>query len=338
MKLAKVFALTLACAAATTAAHANDSSAELSQGGLVLKKHDGIAMKSEDLFVSPSAIKVRYVFQNTSGHDQKTIVAFPMPDITTEGVDDLIAIPSKDPVNFLQFHTTVDGQPVKAQVEQRVFKGGYEQTAILKRLGVPLAPHLDITRKALDRLSAPEKAHLLKLGLVVPDDYDAGKGPEHHLGPAWTLKTTYWWEQTFPAGKPVHVEHAYKPSVGESSGTSLENKDFRSDKYGQAYRAKYCIDEAFLAAVDTRRAAVGPNRQAFFEKRIDYILKTGANWSQPIGDFRLTLDKGSEASLISVCEKGLTKLSPTRFELHRANFTPDHDLHVLILVPAPNGY
>ncbi|MHA0111161.1 DUF4424 family protein, partial [Klebsiella pneumoniae] len=83
---------------------------------------------------------------------------------------------------------------------QLVFKNGVDRTELLKSLGVPLAPHLQATAKALDRLSPAIQKRLLDLGLAVPDDYDVGHGMEHHLSPAWTLKTTYWWRQTFPAG------------------------------------------------------------------------------------------------------------------------------------------
>ena len=60
---------------------ANDSTAELAAGGLVLTRTDAIVMKSEDLYISADEVRVRYVFLNTSGKDVTTRVAFPMPDI-----------------------------------------------------------------------------------------------------------------------------------------------------------------------------------------------------------------------------------------------------------------
>ena len=63
---------------------ANDSTAELAAGGLVLTKTDAIEMRSEDLFISEQAVKVRYVFVNTSAAPVTTRVAFPMPDIGGE--------------------------------------------------------------------------------------------------------------------------------------------------------------------------------------------------------------------------------------------------------------
>jgi hypothetical protein len=67
------------------------------------------------------------------------------------------------------------------------------------------------------------------------------------------------------------------------------------------------------------------------ETWVDYILTTGANWAEPIGEFRLVVDKGSSNNLVSFCGEGVRKISPTRFEIRRRNYTPTSDLSVLIL-------
>jgi len=67
------------------------------------------------------------------------------------------------------------------------------------------------------------------------------------------------------------------------------------------------------------------------ESRITYILKTGANWSGPIKAFRLVVDKGEAANLVSFCGEGIRKIAPTRFEMRKTDFTPKSDLYVLIL-------
>jgi hypothetical protein len=330
MILAAAAALVLAAPAL-----ANDSSAELKQGGLVLVRNPGVEMRAEDLYISPTAVKVRYRFLNTTGRDRRVLVAFPMPNITVEGPDDNIATPSDDPENFLKFSTKVDGRPVKAEIEQRVVSKGVDYTAYLKSLGVPLAPHLQASGAALDRLPKPVQTHLLKIGLAIPDDYDAGKGWEHHLQPTWTLRTAYYWEQLFPAGRELAVAHDYTPSVGETSGTALESDDFRTSPDYRRMKAKYCIDDAFLAAVAKAKRAAGPDRQAYFEKRIDYVLSSGGNWKSPIGEFRLVVDKGRADALVSFCMDGVTKISPTAFEVRKTGFRPRQDLSILILEPVP---
>jgi hypothetical protein len=73
----------------------------------------------------------------------------------------------------------------------------------------------------------------------------------------------------------------------------------------------------------------------YSEQRIDYILKTGANWSGPIKDFRLVVDKGDPESLVTFCGDGVKKLSPTQYEMRKSDFAPDGDLAVLILNKIP---
>ena len=119
------------CAAAP--ALANDSSAELTTGGLVLAKSADIEMRSEDLAISAKEIVVRYRFFNHAARDVTTTVAFPMPDIVWNGPDTNIAVPAPDSPNFLDFRTTIDGQPVAAENEQKAFAGGLDVTAAARR-------------------------------------------------------------------------------------------------------------------------------------------------------------------------------------------------------------
>jgi uncharacterized protein DUF4424 len=58
---------------------ADDSTATLGAGGLALEKTEKIALVSEDLTLSPTAVKISYRFRNLTNADVGTIVAFPMP-------------------------------------------------------------------------------------------------------------------------------------------------------------------------------------------------------------------------------------------------------------------
>jgi hypothetical protein len=218
-------------------------------------------------------------------------------------------------------------------VQQRVSALGIDQTALLIELGIPLAPHLKATREALDRLPAEEQDMLVGLGLAGIEEYDAGQGWEKHLAPLWQLSTAFYWQQSFPAGKTVTVEHSYKPSVGSTAGISFGSKEFRKGPFYEDYARKYCFDGTFLAAVDKRQRPDGNN--SLMENRIEYILTTAANWAGNIAKFHLTIDKGSPDNLVSFCGEGVSKTGPTRFEMSKENFYPDRDLAIMILTPAP---
>ncbi|MGE0036628.1 MAG: DUF4424 domain-containing protein [Xanthobacteraceae bacterium] len=326
-------AITLAIlAVAVLPAHANDSSAELSTGGLIFVQNPDVEMRSEDLFISAREVHVRYRFFNSSPRDVTVLVAFPMPEIQVHGPDEIISVPTEDAENFLAFATTVNGQPVATKVEQRVTAVGIDRTQLLRSLAVPLAPHLPTTNEALARLPADKWQDFLRLGIAEIEEYDTGRGMQKHLAPRWGLNTTFYWEQTFPGLAEVVIEHRYKPSVGETVQTALGAPNESTEPWYEEYKAKYCLDDEFLATVDRARRATNSRGGApYSEQRIDYILRTGANWSGPIRDFRLVVDKGEPDSLVSFCGEDVKKISDTQFEMRRADYTPDGNLSVLIL-------
>lgn len=301
---------------------ANDSEAELAAGGLVLKKTYDIEMKSEDLSISAERVRVKYQFLNSSSQDISTVIAFPLPDITVEQ-DANMAVPSAGTDNFLDFSTSVDGKPVKMTLEQKVFARGVDQTLLIRALQLPRSPL--VAGEALDRLDPKAKEELINLGLAETQDIDVGKGMERHLAPLWTLKTTYYWTQTFPAKTVLNVEHEYTPSVGGSVGTTigLPSIDPETLTY---YKTRYCTDASFIAAARAKN-------NAFTEEWISYVLTTGANWATPIGTFTLTVDKGAPLNLLSFCGEGVEKIGPTKFQMTKSDYTPATDLHILILKP-----
>ncbi len=331
------FWLILLAAAACGSASANDSTAELTTGGLTLTKSADIEMRSEDLYVSPREIRVSYRFYNSSPADVTTLVAFPMPDISVADVGTNVTVPTSDPQNLLGFSTTVDGAPVKATILQKVLnRAGKDRTADLERLKVPLAPHLRATDKAIEKLPRVAWDELRLLGLADAEEYSAGRSMrKSRPSPRWTLQTTYYWEQTFPAGKEIAVEHRYKPSIGRSAQTMLGDPEAMKEGWFRNYANKYCIDEEFTAEAERARKAARMKYGApFSEERISYRLTTGSNWARPIGRFRLVVDKGDPASLVSFCGTDAKKITPTQFEVRKEGFSPDQDLHILILRPS----
>lgn len=329
----KAFAVAVVLLSAAPAL-ANDSTAELATGGLVFTKSDAIEMRSEDLFISTREIRVVYRFVNRSPNDVVTLVAFPMPEIKVEHMDQTVSVPVEDARNPLGFRTTANGKPVTTRVEQKVMAGGADHTRRLEALNIPLAPHLQSTNEALDRLPEAARAELVRLGLAEIEEYDAGKGMQKHLGARWALRTTHYWEQSFPAGAETVIEHRYRPSVGGTVQTSLGEPGAASEDWFADYRRKYCMEADFLRAIErARRAAKTEFGSPFMEERIEYVLTTGANWAGPIGEFRLVVDKGEPKNLVSFCGEGVKKIAPTRFEMRQSNFTPKENLYVLILKP-----
>ncbi len=312
---------------------ANDSVAHLATGGLVLARTADIEMRSEELYVSASRIKVQYRFFNRSQKDITTLVAFPMPVLQPMSEGNDYNLPTDDPVNFLAFQTKVDEIPVVAMVEQRAYAMGLERTNMLSTYAIPMGPHLEQTRKALDGLPLAVAQEFVRLGIVREESYDIGLGSRKHFYPNWSLHTTYYWNQTFPAETEVFVEHEYRPSVGGSANPMIGLEEVGA-KVDGGVKQRYCIDDRFVAAVRRARKRLNPSTGYLSEHRLEYILTTGANWAGPIGKFRLVVDKEAPENLVSFCASNVKKISPTRFEVQKTNYWPEQQLDVLLLRPA----
>lgn len=317
-----------AVALLTSAASANDSTAELRAGGLVLIRSDVIDMVSEDLFLSTKEVRVKYLYRNTSNADVTTRVAFPLPEIGWEFGEAPVALPNPASANFVDFRTSVDGQDIPLEVEMRaVLDSGLDVTERVKAAGLPFL----VTD--FDGWTAVEKTIALPLAKQLRDegviwlDLDPDTGAISYLRPAWNLRTTFHRMQTFPAGKDVVVEHVYKPVVGGSVGASYiyAEKDEKA-----AIKADYCIDAQFDAALNKLKKSAGTDSM-ISERTLGYVLTTGANWAKPIGTFHLTVEKDDPAQLMTLCAPGLKKTGDTRFELTRKDFSPEQDISIMLL-------
>jgi len=161
-------------------------------------------------------------------------------------------------------------------------------------------------------------------GIAQYDEYD-------NVYPQWLDRTAFHWDQVFPAGKTVIVEHRYKPVAGQ----------FFVSKYSLAPSndelKPYCVDDPTRAALWKRikeRSTKGgeePDDGLLMATAVDYILTTANNWRGPIGKFRLTIDKGDPADLLTLCIDGIKKTGPTTFVLEAENYVPKADLRVLII-------
>ena len=84
----------------------------------------------------------------------------------------------------------------------------------------------------------------------------------------------------------------------------------------------YCVGAQLLPAIKKNEP---------FARTVQYILKSGANWKGPTGQFKLTLIKANEKNKISLCEPDTRKASPTTFVIERKDFTPTSDLRILFI-------
>jgi hypothetical protein len=314
------------------AATANDSSAELSIGGLVFKRNADVSIESEELIITPETVTVRYQFLNQSTSPVTLTVAFPLPDIDLSEPDTNWAFPVGDAVNFVGFKTKIDGKPVTFNIHQRALLDGKDVTDTIRGAGLALLPIGAPQAVEFGSLPEAKRKQLIDRGLYVQSGADQ-KGQPLYNG-TWTVKTSVVREQKFPPGQPIAVEHTYNTSVGMSFDSILRPGLRRAKGVAQEvarYKSTYCITDDFFRSIDRLAGSSEANVGKIEERRISYVLQTGANWSGPIRDFRLVVDKGKPDRLVSFCGDNIKKISPTAFEVRMKDFTPDRDLKILIV-------
>ncbi len=316
----------------TIPALADDGAASIAAGGLVLMKREPrIVMAKELLRISPSKIVVAYDFRNDSDTDITTIVAFPIPAYSYDPDG-----PRPQLAGFDDFSLLIDGHPAKYTIEARAFRGHQEFTAMLTHMGIDVASfghmhcdEVDCLSKDLARLTATQKNRLSSLHLIES---------RTDLTPDWSVEKKYYWPQTFPAHKLVHIEHEYSPVLG---GTNSVRYGFdaakaanptQDEKYTRDEVDSLCLAPSLRQKLDT----LTQNSDTMVPfNYVDFILTTANTWKTPIEDFTLIVERTAtnisqrDKSLISFCWNGpIEKLDANHFSAHTTNLIPQKELRI----------
>jgi len=335
---------------APAAGHANDSSSELSAGGLVLVKTDAISMQREDLTLSPGAVRVRYEMRNDTGHPVTLRVAFPMPEVPSDGPAGMttstgghnVHIRPPTDANFMRFRVWTDGMELTPEVEVRaLLPDGRDIAPALRQIGgltLVLQPGLfmEASEKPLDDATI---ARLQALGAYEKVDGTAFRLP-------WTTRITFHLMQNFAPGVTV-IEHSYRPVIG-SRFIVVEGNGQIVGSGGEDPARAFCIDATTAQAI---RAAAKRSKEAKDDSgaaaplsgyTLGYILQTARNWRGPIGTFHLVLQGGAvmvdgervgEARIMSLCtDLPLQRTGPQRFESTVRDYVPMENLRILYIV------
>jgi hypothetical protein len=335
--------------------HANDSSSVLAAGGLVLTKTDAISIQREDLFISPTQIRVRYEMRNDQDRPVTLHVAFPLPELPvdtpaghdiTNGNGETIAhnieLPFFERPNFIAFNARADGNGLQPELEIRAtLPDGRNIADQLREVGgwsLILNPRMFIDEpkpdeQALGDIGPATLQKLRNLGAV--------RGSDNIFWPTWRTFITFHWQQTFKPGLTI-IEHRYQPVLGEFL-FRRDNGNWSGGAVGEStdVNQSYCIEETTERAMQNLASR---DVHGYLRARsLAYILTTGANWAGPIETFHLTVDADSPGArerpaLLSLCsEVPLQSTAPLHLDGTIRNYVPKHDLRLLmVLNPIPN--
>jgi len=281
-------------------------------------------MESEHLTISAERVTVRYEFKNESDRSEKTIVAFPFPPITcgywgmNKGIDGIRLDYIKENSWVLNkkeedFRIKIDGKEIKLQKQIKAIAikpltmsgqstgAGSDITLNVQKAELPLD-----CREIFGNKKLFKKAQ--ELGFA--DDYK-GSDPEDIK---FQTEITYFWEQEFPAGKTIVIEHQYLPLAGSGNGDLL-------DKYLPLH---WNLD---IRVREEER--IGKLSDVFGYQVVDYILLTANTWKGPIKNFNLSLTGKPEEVFIGSSLGPLSSSGPNKATYAAENFVPASNLVVV---------
>jgi hypothetical protein len=299
-------------------AHADDGAASIAAGGLVVMgRETRVTMAKEVLKISMDKVIVDYDFRNDGDEDVTTQVAFPIPDYEFDMSE---MLPSDQ--GFDHFLLWIDGQPTAFKTETRALVKGKDLTQLLAVMHVDVGSfgHSTSNDHSPDilRLSDAQRKQLERAGLL-DSQYDE---------PNWTVRKKYYWQQTFPAHKVVHIRHEYTPVLGSDNSISYgmgPGADPASVKELQSF----CFDNGLRKTFNQLQSQ---NKDASYFY-VDFILTTANTWKTPIEDFTLIVERphleGELADYVSFCWDGpVTKIDADHFSAKATNFIPAKELRI----------
>lgn len=285
---------------------------ELAAGGLVLVPDERLAVEAEEIVLGRAAVRATLVVRNTSAEPLTRYVSWLLPDIDMSVIgEDVVVLPGAGPANFANAVATVDGVPVQLVIEQHTSAFGRDVTALLEAAAVPLNPLAPDIEEKLRRVATERLAELEERGVVTRDD--------DRVVPAWTLRTTAFWRQTFEPAKVLTIELAYAPVTA----SGLWSRDSLA-----ALKEAYCIDRGTEEAIAARLAKSG---RGLVMHRLTYAMAGHPGWWTAVPRQRLAIEKSGFETLIATCIADLRSVGPTLLETVRRDFRPGDDIRVLFV-------
>ncbi len=285
---------------------AAEISTEVGAGGLSFAANPSIKIEQQDVLITPDRITVTYTLRNEANSQQSIYVSFALPDLDANAViEGEVALAAADSINFVQFATTADGQPITVLTEQRATALGLDVTNLLSVSGIPQMPTADGLPARLEALTEAQRIGLLERGILKEDGTS--------LVPAWSVKTVAYWRQSFAPEQTTTIQHSYRPIAGISA--------FRTDALPNL-RKRACITAAHETAIAKlpSSASGAPTLTS-----ITYAATSSADALGPARRFRLIVESGDPLTVIATCRDGLKQTGPMQFDWNANDYVPEDD-------------
>lgn len=297
--------------------------------GLNFQRNDHIQIVSEELEISTTAIRVKYLYRNTLNKDVNLILVSPAPILTA---DPMIRL-GRGPENTMQLdslRTSVNGKQIGVQISRSFVFKGQDITKQLRNLG--LSDH-QIFNQRFDCLTGltefPEAQDNIRPACGFTKEQNAAiKKLSSDRKSNWEdvkIQEIGYWEQKFNAGEVIEVSHEYKPF------NDFDPVDISSYAGKELIDSEVCLDSATRKAVlrNYSSESANPEHHDLYVAGFKYTGGTEQYLNTPISDFKLILSKANSADLISLCFPGKAKkTSETKIEFVQKNYALRDNLFV----------
>lgn len=331
---------------AASSAQADDAIEAAATGNLVFESSKQIVMDKEVLRIirekSPSftatphyKIIVDFYFRNTSSAPITKKIAFVLPPINCSSDQQTTAwrgiSQSQDSENALMnFTLMVDGKSVPYQHRIEAIHDKNNITYLLKKNKIPLNP-CSITYANNGEPVEPMNSTLKKLQLL-----------NELNSPVWVEHDYFEWMQTFPAGKTIHIQHAYQPAAGASVPALYAEKDLNGWFSRDAHPSKpiWSRHPATFTLTNPKVVAHENGTQYCVAPGwIRYQLTTGAYWNGGIRSFELVVENPDKSpfainQFYGSQDNMKVDIRDDKMKFNAVNFIPSHDLLIFFVQPA----
>ncbi len=301
--------------------------------GIVVRDERNIQIEREDLYISSKKIEVFYIFRNDSDKDITSEVAFPIPPYDYGRGD--IPHDIKYPVHS-DFTVEVNGTRQKYSEITRALIDGKDYTDTLKQLNISIKDFNEsrwgygVFSNKFFKQSKSVQQKLIDMNVVSIDEILEG---QPHASPAWSVETTYFWKQVFPAKSVVRIKHSYTPNPSHTKNPG-EDKDF-INRNRAINPWKTDVSEILCFNDELKKWKKQLTRQ-MNTAIIDYILTTANHWKKPIKEFNLIIEadpRKENSERVSTCfeRNRLKKINDHRYELTIKDFEPREEISVYFM-------
>lgn len=304
-------------------------------GGLQSMRSPHLVLSNQDIILNLDQVKVSYTYTNTANTDITETLVFMLP------------VKSED---NRQFAVTVNQAPVQFQVMQHVINAaGRDITKEFKTLYLPINPIAAI--HTID--ASPNRdsiiARLRTMNLI----------DQHEDTPTWTVRTYYYWQQTFPAQSKIHIEQTFKPSITThnvklnsfmnllklpvkfvkkmvnvaihwslADESALKNLQEQFAKYYPRIH-NYCpTKEDYQTLVHAYK--LNPHKKPVIElKELNFAYGENELWANPVNRFNLTIESPKNMYPLLCWNDQLKRAGNNALQFSADNYIPAANIAVL---------